>query len=117
MTSFAQKYNNGNENPFIFNFDGYTFISLKELYNQDKNKVHSLDGFYFTRGKFGVKVVVVMKSVKKRVDMPLNLTDVFKSIVNNAEDVDDIRMSKVGFIVRKYESHGKECYTITFKDK
>jgi hypothetical protein len=119
MNSFAQKYNKGKVNPFTFDLKGYTFTCLKELYNSEdsKNKIYSLDGFYFTRGKFGVHAVVVMSDVKKRVDMPLNLTKVFNDIVNNSEAVDDIKSGKVGFIVRKYESHNKECYSITFKDK
>lgn len=117
MVSFAQKYNTGNINPFTFDLKDYTFTSLKELYNDSKNKTHSLDGFYFTRGKFGVHAVVVMSDVKKRVDMPLNHTKVFNDIVNDSEAVDNIKEGKVGFIVRKYESHNKECYSITFKDK
>lgn len=117
MTSFAEKYNKGNENPFKFDLKGYDFTSLKELYNAYPNKVHALDGFYFTRGKFGVKVVVVMSDVKKRVDMPIYLTKVFNDIVNNTDAVNDIKGGKVGFIVRKYESHGRNCHTITFKDK
>jgi hypothetical protein len=119
MVSFAQKYNKCNVNPFTFDLKGYTFTSLKELFNSDesKNKVHSLDGFYFTRGKFGVHAVVVMSDVKKRVDIPLNLTELFTDIVNNSEAVNDIKCGKVGFIVRKYVSHNKECYSITFKDK
>ena len=116
MTSFAEKYNNGNENPFKFDLQGYTFSTLKELYNADPNKVHTLNGFYFTRGKFGVKVVVVMSDVKKRVDMPIYLTKVFNDIVNNADAVNDIKNGKVGFVVRKYESHGRNCHTISFKD-
>lgn len=117
MTTFAEKYNKGNENPFKFDLNGYNFTSLKELYNADPNKVNALDGFYFTRGKFGVKVVVVMSDVKKRVDMPIYLTKVFNDIVNNKDAVNDIKNGKVGFIVRKYESHGRNCHTITFKDK
>ena len=116
MTSFAEKYNKGNENPFKFDLNGYNFTSLKELYNADPNKVHELDGFYFTRGKFGVKVVVVMLDVKKRVDMPIYLTKVFNEIVNNKDSVKDIKNGKVGFVVRKYESHGRNCHTISFKD-
>lgn len=117
MSSFAEKYNKGSENPFEFDLEGYEFTSLKELYNADPNKVHTLDGFYFTRGKFGVKVVVVMSDVKKRVDMPIYLTKVFNDIVSNADAVNTIKGGKVGFIVRKYESHGRNCHTITFKDK
>lgn len=117
MTSFAEKYNKANENPFKFDLQGYTFTNLKELYNDDPNKVHALDGFYFTRGKFGVKVVVVMSDVKKRVDMPIYLTKAFNDIVNNTDAVNDIKSGKVGFMVRKYESHGRNCHTITFKDK
>lgn len=117
MTTFAEKYNKGNENPFKFDLNGYDFTSLKELHSADPNKVHALDGFYFTRGKFGVKVVVVMSDVKKRVDMPIYLTKVFNEIVNNMDAVNDIKNGKVGFIVRKYESHGRNCHTITFKDK
>lgn len=117
MTTFAEKYNKGNENPFKFDLNGYNFTSLKELHNADPNKVHPLDGFYFTRSKFGVKVVVVMFDVKKRVDMPIYLTKVFNEIVNNKDAVNDIKNGKVGFIVRKYESHGRNCHTITFKDK
>lgn len=119
MASFAQKYNTGNANPFTFDLKGYTFTSLKELYNSEdiKRKTYSLDGFYFTRGKFGVHAVVVMADIKKRVDIPLNLTNVFNDIVNDSEAVNDIKGGKVGFIVRKYESHNKECYSIIFKDK
>lgn len=117
MTSFAQKYNNVKVNPFKFDLKGYTFASLKELYNTDKSKVHSLNGFYFTRGKFGVHAVIVMKAVKKRVDMPVNLTKVFNEIINNDDDIKDIKGGKVGFTIRKYESHNKECYTISFVDK
>ena len=116
MTSFAEKYNKGNENPFKFDLKGYEFTNLKELYNADPNKVHALYGFYFTRGKFGVKVVVVMSDVKKLVDMPIYLTKVFNDIVNNTDAVNDIKNGKVGFIVRKYESHGRNCHTISFKD-
>lgn len=116
MTSFAEKYNKGNENPFKFDLKGYEFTSLKELYNDNPNKVHALNGFYFTRGKFGVKVVVVMSDVKKRVDMPIYLTKVFNDIVNNTDAVNDIKSGKVGFIVRKYESHGRNCHAISFKD-
>jgi hypothetical protein len=117
MSSFAEKYNKGNNNPFDFDLKGYVFTSLKELYNAEPTKVHSLNGFYFTRGKFGVKVVVVMSDVKKRVDMPIYLTKVFNDIVSNEEAVNDIKGGKVGFIVRAYESHGRTCHSITFKDK
>lgn len=119
MASFAQKYNTGNVNPFTFDLKGYTFTSLEELYNSEdsKNKTHSLDGFYFTRGKFGVHAVVVMSDVKKRVDMPIFLTRTFNDIVNDAAAVAEIKQGKVGFIVRKYDSHSKECYSITFKDR
>lgn len=119
MASFAQKYNTGNVNPFTFDLKGYTFTSLKELYNSEesKNKTHSLDGFYFTRGKYGVHAVVVMSDVKKRVDMPIFLTSTFNDIVKDAAAVAEIKQGKIGFIVRKYESHGKECYSITFKEK
>lgn len=119
MTSFAQKYNTGNVNPFTFDLKGYTFTSLKELFNTDetKNRVHSLDGFYFTRGKYGVHAVAVMADVKKRVDMPLFLTRTFNDIVSDDNAVKEIKEGKIGFIVRKYESHGKECYSITFKEK
>ena len=117
MTSFAEKYNKGNENPFKFDLNGYDFTSLKELHNADPNAVHALNGFYFTRGKFGIKVVVVMSDVKKRVDMPIYLTKVFNDIVNNTDAVNDIKKGKVGFIVRKYESNGRNCHTISFKDK
>lgn len=117
MSSFAETYNKGYNNPFKFDLEGYEFTSLKELHNADPNKVHTLDGFYFTHGKFGVKVVVVMSDVKKRVDMPIFLTTMFNDIVSNAEAVNDIKDGKVGFIVRKYESHSRNCYTITFKDK
>ena len=58
-----------------------------------------------------------MSDVKKRVDMPLYLTNVFNDIAINTDAVNDIKGGKVGFIVRKYESHGRNCYTITFKDK
>lgn len=116
MTSFAEKYNNGNENPFKFDLKGYEFTSLKELHNTNPNAVHALNGFYFTRGKFGVKVVVVMSDVKKRVDMPIYLTKVFNDIVHNANAVEDIKNGKVGFVVRKYESHGRNCHTISFND-
>lgn len=116
MKSFAEKYNGGNENPFKFDLKGYEFTSLKELYNACPNKVHELKGFYFTRGKFGVKVVVVMSYVKMCVDMPIYLTKVFNDIVNDANAVEDIKNGKVGFVVRKYESHGRDCHTIKFKD-
>jgi hypothetical protein len=117
MTSFAEKYNKGNKNPFKFDIKDYVFTSLKELYNAKPNEVHSLDGFYFTRSKFGVKVVVVMSDVKKLVDMPIYLTKMFNDIVNDTDAVNDIKSGKVGFIVRKYESHGRNCHTITFTDK
>lgn len=119
MASFAQKYNTGNVNPFTFDLKDYTFTSLKELYESEdiKHKTHSLDGFYFIRGKFGVYVVVIMSDVKKRVDMPLHLTNVFNDIVNDSEAVKDIKDGKVGFIVRKYKSNNKECYSIIFRDK
>lgn len=117
MKSFADKYNKGNVNPFKLDLKGYEFTSLKELHNADPNKVHALDGFYFTRCDFGIKVVVVMSDVKKRVDMPIYLTKVFNDIVHDANAVEDIKNGKVGFIVRKYESHGRNCHTITFKDK
>lgn len=119
MASFTQKYNTGNVNPFTFNLEGYTFTTLKALFNSEesKNKVHSLDGFYFIRGKYGVKVVVVMADVKKRVDMPLFLTRTFNDIVKDAEAVEEIKRGEIGFIVRKYDSHDKECYSITFKEK
>lgn len=119
MASFTQKYNKGNVNPFTFNIEGYTFTTLKELFKSEetKNKVHSLDGFYFIRGKYGVKAVVVMTDVKKRVDMPIFLTRTFNDIVKDAAAVAEIKQGKIGFIVRKYDSHGKECYSITFKEK
>lgn len=117
MTSFAQKYNMGKVNPFKFDLKGYTFTSLKELHNVNKLKVHSLNGFYFTRGKFGVHVVLVIDDIKKRVDLPVNLTNLFNDIVNNDDAVNDIKCGKVGFQIRTYESHNKECYTISFVDK
>lgn len=112
--SFAQKYNNGHTNPFTLDIKEYEFTTLKDLYKS--NDTHPINGFYFTKGKFGVKVVLSLPGIKKRVDLPLNMTKVFNDIVSNESAVNDIKNGKVGFIVRKYESHNKECYTIIFKD-
>lgn len=112
--SFAQKYNIGHTNPFNLDIKGYEFTTLKDLFKS--NCTHKINGFYFTKGKFGVKVVLSLPDIKKRVDLPLNMTKVFNDIISNENAINDIKNGKVGFAVRKYESHNKECYTIIFKD-
>lgn len=113
--SFANKFNQGK--LFDIDTEKFKYKSLKDLFAKDGgDKVHTLDGFFFNSGKYGVQPIAISVKDKSLINLPNHTETTFKDIATDDDAVQTIKDGKVGFKIYQYESHGKECYNITFVD-
>lgn len=114
--SFASKHKKGGIQWDIDTKD-FEYFKLQDLYEKDgEDTAYNLLGVFVNRNKtekelkeFGASVVAILSD--KLVNLPSHMEDEVKDIMNDEEDVADIKAGKVWFRIRTYESHGKTCYS------
>jgi len=112
--SFANKYNKNTELLFNINCDGFDYKKLSEL---DADTTYTLRGvFVSNKSKFGESAVAICDNFF--VNLPNHMINTVREILSDAESIDDINNSKVGFTVYQYHSdtYNKDCYSIKFVD-
>lgn len=92
------------------NTESMTFKPLKEFVG----KTLRLDGFFFTKGKYGEQVVVIAEDTK--INLPKRFTEDFKEFRDNDEALSDILAGKLQ-LVNIREIDANEGKTVTFDYK
>lgn len=111
---FAEQYNKNK--VFDINTENYQFTKLSELYNLDASKMYVLSGFWINNSKYGEQTILIVSRENKLVNLPIYLTETFKTIQSDCEAIDAIKQSKVGFTIYPYEKNKKTYYSIKFVD-
>lgn len=114
--SFASKHKKGGIQWGIDTKD-FEYFKLEDLYKKDaEGTAYNLLGVFINRNKtekelkeYGASVVAILAD--KLVNLPSHMEDEVKEIMNDEEDVADIKAGNVWFRIRSYESHGKTCYS------
>ena len=114
--SFASKHKKGGIQWGIDTKD-FEYFKLQDLYEKDgENTAYNLLGVFINKNKtekelkeYGASVVGILAD--KLINLPSHMEDEVKEIMNDEEDVADIKAGKVWFRIRSYESHGKTCYS------
>lgn len=116
MSNFIKKYGKN----FVFDIDfEKDYISLKELYEKDKDKIYALKGLYInTKGMYDDSPV--FETDEYLVNIPPHMTNTCENILCDEEAIKEIKSGKVGFVIRQYEKTIKEkkrvCYTVDFEE-
>ncbi len=107
---FGELNNNGRK----WKVDGkdFPFKKLREI--GDGNSFTILGLYINKKGKYDAHPVAISSDVK--VDLPSHLTEKIEKILASDEMCEAIEAGKCGAEVYKYESNGKECFSINFKD-
>ena len=115
--SFANKHNKGAIDWGIDSKD-FEYFSLKDLYEKDpENLVYVLRGLFINtknNSEYGNSVVAILQD--KFVNLPSHMEDEVREMLKDDQDVADIKAGIVGFNIRTYESHKKECYSVSWVD-
>lgn len=114
--SFASKHKKGGIQWGIDTKD-FEYFKLQDLYEKDgENTAYNLLGVFINKNKtekelkeYGASVVGILSD--KLINLPSHMEEEVKEIMNDEEDVAEIKAGKVWFRIRSYESHGKTCYS------
>lgn len=113
----ASKYNKV-ANRFLFNNEGFEYIKLSTLFEENgADKVYPIYKLFINRkGSFGDHPVVATETFN--IDLPEHLTDTVNQMINDDEAVDAINAGKVGIKIYSYESKNfkRTCYSVNFVD-
>lgn len=92
------------------NLDDMNFISWKEYIGKDLK----VDGFFFTKGKYGEQVVIVADG--KKVNIPKRFTEDFKKIRDNDEALAQVIAGKLMLVnIRAIDSQNGRTGTFDYK--
>lgn len=121
--SFASKHNKGGIQWGIDSKD-FPYISCKDLAEMGHIDIANaivLRGLFISRNKdakhlkeYGPSVVAIIDG--KLVNLPNHMLEEVEGILADPEDVEAIKAGHVGFYIRAYESHGKDCYGVQWID-
>lgn len=114
--SFASKHKKGGIQWDIDTKD-FEYFKLEDLFKKDpEGTAYNLRGVFINKNKsekdlkdYGASVVGILSD--KLINLPNHMEEEVRDIMNDEEDVADIRAGKVWFRIRSYESHGKTCYS------
>ena len=85
------------------------FVSIKEFLG----KIIKVDGFFFTKSKYGEQVVVVGEG--KLINIPKRYTDNFKEIRNNPEQLKAVLDGKLSLgDIKEIDSKNGKTIAFTF---
>lgn len=115
--SFAARHRKGS--IFDCNTEGFEYKKLSELYAEEPDFEHQLQGLYINRkSQYGDAPVAI--TTEFFVNLPEYMLEEVQDILRSADDVADIRAGKVGFKVETYEKEigkkTKTCYGIRWID-
>lgn len=121
--SFASKHNKGGIQWGIDTKD-FEYVSCKDLFDMghiDEESAVILKGCFINSNKdpkqlkeFGPSVVGILSN--NLVNFPSHMLEEVQAILADQDDVDAIKAGAVGFYIRQYESHGKDCYSVSWVD-
>lgn len=92
------------------------FVSWKNYIGQDI----SVEGFFFTKGKYGEQVVIVGHSAQipdnKKINIPKRFTENFKQIRDNDEALEQVIAGKLVLAnVREFDAENGKTGTFDYK--
>lgn len=114
--SFASKHNKGAIDWGIDTSE-FAYLSRKECFDSNPEAVHVVRGLYInTKGNFGDHPVAICEN--SFIDLPDYLTNDVKEMLQDEEDINDIKAGKVGFKIEKFidKKFKKECFGIKWVD-
>lgn len=93
----------------------FEFVSLTKLYNENERCIN-IKGFFFMKSKeYGLQAVAICDN--KLVNIPRHYNDVIEEILKDDDAVNDIKKGLLMARLSEYESHGKQCISLTFFSK
>lgn len=115
--SFASRHNKGSK--FSIDTTGWEYKKLSELFDDDKDAIHNLQGLYISKGgEYGPAPVAICDGYC--VNLPSHLMEEVNGMLASDEDIKDIKAGIVGFSVYSYEKEigkkTKTCYSINWED-
>lgn len=117
MVTFANKFN---KTSFKIDTTNFEYIKLADIFNSKENGgkdvVHPVNGVYVHKSQLGDSPVIIDADNKKLVNLPSHMAETVREILADDEAVETIKAGKVGYTIYEYESHGKQCYSISFVD-
>lgn len=113
MSYFADNYAHGKK--FDFDSTGLPFANLKDVVVENPGKILQVAGVFTYEAKYGVRPVVVTKSLK--VNLPDHCLADVQKILSDPEAIRLINEGKVGFQPTTYkDSKGETRYSGKFID-
>lgn len=119
--SFASKHQKGGIQWGVDTKDMEYFERENLLDINGPDHIYLVKGLFINKNKpekqlkeYGPSIVAILED--KLVNLPNHMLEEVESILEDEEDVADIKAGKVGFKIRKYESHNKDCYGIDWID-
>lgn len=107
-------------NRFDIDLSEAPFFKLSVVYRDlDEGEVLPLIACYINgKSKYGAHPIAVTEvgGHLAQIDLPQHLTDTVKQMITDDELFEGIKNGECGFVVREYESNGKQCYTVSFVD-
>lgn len=120
MKSFANKFNKFKKTSFCIDTTGFKYVKLSDLYNSPEDGggdiVHVINGLYVHKSPLGDSPVIIDACKKKLVNLPSQMAETVREILQDDEAVETIKEGRVGYTIYEYESHGRKCYSISFVD-
>lgn len=118
--AFGKKYGR-KEAAFHTDTKGRTYYKLSELVNgYEADHVFVIDCMYINNGKYGEQAVVGVTDASGNfmVNLPGHLTSDVRTMLQDAEAVEDIRAGRAGFRIYKYTPKGRSniCYSVEWCD-
>ena len=116
--SFASRHSKGSK--FNVNTEGFEYMNLKNLYEEDPKAVWRIQGIYINKkSEYGDAPVAICDGFFA--NLPQHLLNECLEILSNEEDVNDIKAGNVGFTVYTYEKEDKKhkvetYYSINWED-
>lgn len=111
MSSLAKQLNQKRNKNFGVETNGFTYVKLSDLYNDEPDEVHPVLGAYQRQGQFGLSSVIIIEG--KFVNLPKHLNDDVSAILQHIDVIDD---KKLGFKVVPYKSKYGQFYSVEWID-
>ena len=106
-----------NVNPFTYRApEGTPYIKLEEFAeHSEEGKAYKVRGWYYTKGKYGEQLSLVMDDCI--INMPKHLIDTFRSIQTNPVEVQAVNEGKLGIIPYAYnDRNGVKRFSVNLAD-
>lgn len=116
MSNFASKYNKSVSKFSYKPEDKPDFKSLKNLYVDGGDNRFPVLGVYINhKGKYGDAPVAVSKPYF--INLPKHLTETVEQMLMDEDFINAVNRGQVSAEIYRYETNGKECYSINWVDE